>query len=312
MFLIGRAAAGPDADAGFSLEDAAAAAALAAALAATHIANQLADERSDRANRKLPYLASGRVSRRAARGLFGASLALFALALPFVSARLAPLALGALALGLAYATPPLLLKTRAGWDLAANALGYGGVAYAIGWGTAAPLEPRALIGGAAPWILAVGAVFAATTVVDAPGDAAARQRTLAVRLGIARARLLAPLLLASAMAIAAATRAPVPLLLAGASLPAALLPLVRPSRAADHLAFQVGAALPALYAGIRFPLFGGVLLVAGLGARAYHAARFGMRYPALGGGDGVSMHTALPPAEPEGKRTERPHRRAAG
>ncbi len=259
-----------------------AAAALAAALVATHVANQIADRESDRANGKLPYLATGIVTLRAARALLLGSLLLFASMLPLVPSRLAPLALLALALGLAYAMPPLLLKARAGWDLAANAIGYGGIAFALGWGSVAPLEPLAVAVAAAPWVLAVGAVFASTTVVDAPGDAAAGQRTLAVSLGAPRTRRLALLLLVASAAVAAATRAPAPLALAAAALPTTLIVLVRPSPAADHRAFQVAAALPALYAAARAPLFGVALVIAFAAARAYHAARFALRYPALG------------------------------
>jgi 4-hydroxybenzoate polyprenyltransferase len=285
MFLIGRAAARravPDAP---PLADAAVlatAAAVAAALVATHVANQIADRASDRANRKLPYLAGGLVTPSAARVLLAAALLLFALLLPLVPWRLAPLALLGLALGLAYAAPPLHLKARAGWDLAANAVGYGGLAFAFGWGSAAPLAPAAVAAAAAPWVLAVGAVFASTTVVDAPGDAAAGQRTLAVRLGAPRARGLALLLLVAAVLAAAAARAPAPLLLAAAAIPTALRALLRPSPAADHHAFQVGALLPTLYAAARAPLYGVALLAAFAAARAYHAARFGLRYPALG------------------------------
>jgi 4-hydroxybenzoate polyprenyltransferase len=298
-FLLGRAAAqawsrgagGGAAPVASGARDAALAAlALGAVLVATHVANQLADRESDRANGKLPYLSGGLVSVRAARVLLGASLAAWVGLVVALPASLAALEGVALALGAAYAMPPLALKARAGWDLAANAIGYGGVAYAIGWESAsragapalAPPELAALAAGAAPWALAVGGVFAATTVVDEPGDRAAGSRTLAVRLGPGAARRIAALLMLAAAAAAAVTGARAALLLAGLALLPLMAPLVRPSRAADHVAFQASALLPTGYVAIRWPLFGAALAATFVVVRVYHARRFGLAYPALG------------------------------
>lgn len=281
MFLVGRGTA-PFGEPIAPPAAAAAALALGAALAATHVANQIADRESDRANAKLPYLARGLVTPRAARALGAAALLAFAAALPAAPPRLVPLLVAALLLGGAYAVPPLSLKERAGWDLAANAFGYGGVAFAIGWGTRAPVVLSEVAPAAAPWVLAVGAVFAATTVADEPGDRAAGQETLAVRLGTAGARRLAVALMAAAAVVAVVVAAPVPGVLAVASLGALLAAFARPSPGRDHLAFQVSAALPVAYAGVRWPAFGLALVALFVGTRAYHERRLGIRYPAPG------------------------------
>lgn len=283
LFLIGRweavrSAAGPTGarEAGIVF------ATLAAALIATHAANQLADRDSDAANAKLPLLSEGLVEPRTARWFAAAGVCLFFGLLVAVPTPLVPLELAALGLGIAYAVPPFCLKRRAGLDLAANAVGYGGVAYLLGRGTVAAGFTAEALAHAAPWMLAVGGVFAATTVVDEPGDRAAGARTLAVVLGPDRTRYVYPLLLVLAAVAAARVGSQAALLLCGASLIAALAALLRRRDDADHLAFQIGAALPVAYAALREPRFGAALLALGIAARAYYAHRFGRAYPHVG------------------------------
>ncbi len=289
MFVMGRDAAARAGESAVGVDprlDPASAllafAALACALLATHAANQLSDEESDRVNGKLPHLALGLVSRGAAKRMMAIFLAVACALIALSPATQWPLLAASLALGLAYTSPPLTLKRRAGWDLAANAIGYGGLAFAIGWGSAAPDAPAAVIAAAAPWMLAVASVFAATTVVDAPGDAGAGARTLAVALGASRTRVLAIALMACAAGVAWGIGARTALLLAAASLPALVIARLRPSARTDHLAFQIAAALPTLVAAIRAPLFGVALLATGVTARLYFRARLGRAYPHVG------------------------------
>ncbi|MFN0151060.1 MAG: UbiA family prenyltransferase [bacterium] len=256
--------------------------ALAFALLATHAANQLADEESDRVNGKLPHLALGLVSRGAAKQMVAACLAVACALIALSPATQWLLLAASAALGLAYASPPLVLKRRAGWDLAANAIGYGGLAFAVGWGSAAPVAFLGVILAAAPWMLAVASVFAATTVVDAPGDAAAGARTLAVALGTRRTRQLAIALMAGAAGVAWMIGARTAFFLAAGSIPALVVAAVRPTPRTDHLAFQIAAALPTLVAAIRAPLFGAALVACAVTARLYFRARFGRDYPHVG------------------------------
>lgn len=271
-------------------------AALVCALLAAHVANQLADRESDRANGKLPHLAAGLVTPRASWILMIASLLSAIVLSGFLDTAIRPLVAASILLGLAYSAPPLALKRRAGWDLVANAVGYGGIAFAIGWGTSAPLASAPLATAAVPWVLAVGAVFAATTVVDEPGDRSAGARTLAVAIGPPRTRAVACGLLLLSMASSAVMHATVPLALAAASLPLMLIAWRRPSRRSDHLAFQVAAGLPALAAAWHAPLFGAALVAVALATRAYYRARFGWGYPHLGAPEraqGFGLRTTL-------------------
>ena len=85
-----------------------------------------------------------------------------------------------------YSVPPARLKARAGWDLLINMLGFGLLTPMAGWG----LTDRTL----APWFWKVcvgfgflfGALYPATQIYQVEEDAARGDRTLAIKLGIAK------------------------------------------------------------------------------------------------------------------------------
>jgi chlorophyll synthase len=89
----------------------------------------------------------------------------------------------ALVLGWAYSVPPVRLKTRAGFDVAANSLALGTFGPLAGW---AAVNPDL---GDFPWLMALQGTLAAiglylpTTLTDLAADRAAGYRTIAVRLG---------------------------------------------------------------------------------------------------------------------------------
>jgi 4-hydroxybenzoate polyprenyltransferase len=95
-----------------------------------------------------------------------------------------------------YSVPPARLKSRAGWDIAINMLGYGLLTPLAGWGlTGEPL---------APWFWKVcvgfgflfGSLYPATQIYQAEEDRARGDRTFAIALGIPKS-LVAALLLAA-------------------------------------------------------------------------------------------------------------------
>lgn len=124
-----------------------------------------------------------------------------------------------------YSTPPIRLKTRAGADVATNALGVGLLALVGGWAIARPVEDF-------PWVMAVlgvlvaTALYVPTTLVDVDADQAAGYRTVATVFGPKRAYRIGLLawVAANALAVGLAATAVVfpermlPLLLVGAPL----------------------------------------------------------------------------------------------
>lgn len=173
--------------------------ALLAILGAVHLANAARDRETDRVNQKGWLTASGRVGRARLLGL-GAACVVAALFLTLHSAPTGRWVLGAAAvLGAAYVVPGIELKRRAGLDLAANAVGYGGVAFLLGASASGgPLwhgAERALDGAAmgrafvaGSYVLGVASIALCTMIADRAGDEAAGLRTTAVVLGETRAR----------------------------------------------------------------------------------------------------------------------------
>jgi 1,4-dihydroxy-2-naphthoate octaprenyltransferase len=182
------------------------------ALAAVHLLNLVTDRRSDRWNAKNLFW-MGRVSeaglrRVAAVAAAAALLGAFALVLapgrdrdageggPVLLVVVATLLLGGV-----YSLPPLRLSARWGWDLAANACGYGGLAPWLGAALAAGAPPpAAFLGVEAVLVPLVGAAFLWTTLLDREGDARDGKHTWAVRWGLRATRRAAALLAGVALA----------------------------------------------------------------------------------------------------------------
>jgi lycopene elongase/hydratase (dihydrobisanhydrobacterioruberin-forming) len=130
-------------------------------------------------------LVSGRVSARLARVVCVVSGAAAVLVAPAVGAQFTVGTTLALALGWAYSAPPVRLKTRAGLDVAANAVAIGTLGPIAGW-----ITVHSVTGF--PWVLAVQgtlvgvALYVPTTLADYRADLASGFDTIAVRLGARR------------------------------------------------------------------------------------------------------------------------------
>jgi 4-hydroxybenzoate polyprenyltransferase len=290
---------------------------LSGVLAAAYVLNQIFDLESDRLNGKGHFLT---------RGIFRPRTMVLIALVCFVAASLlyrnvravqrAPL-VAALLLSFVYSLPPLRLCARPWLDLAANAIGYGGLAFVIGGGAVSD-DPLPLSLRAVPWVLLVAATFLHTTIMDLEGDAASGKHTTTVAIGEARSALLSVGFgaVAFALSIAPGLRggridwsaavvtggAAITFLVACArlhrarSLPPAQWITLR-SRVSSY-AVQIPTALVAVAAAWKDPTF--LVLVAPLVAVAhvYNRARFGASYPGWGarGGrlrSGVSTATAL-------------------
>ena len=251
---------------------------LSAVLAGVHLVNQVVDAESDRINAKGFFLQRGIF--RARTYVLVASLLLGVALGTAWALDVTPLGLtAAAALGLTYSLPPLRWSARPGWDLAANAVGYGGLATWIGAAeiAASPLWAARL--GAC--MLAVAAVFLHTTLLDLEGDRRTGKRSSGVALGVQRTRRVAMLSALAGAAAAAAARAP---FLLGASLGVAGLATassLAPRRCTSRTVSTGGTALFALAAGLQQPVFLLLLAFLVIATRTYYRRRFRLAYPSL-------------------------------
>jgi chlorophyll synthase len=271
---------------------------LSAVLAAAYVLNQIFDLESDRLNGKGHFLTRG-VFRP--RTLVLIALVCFVLASLLygntTTAQGIPL-VAALLLSFTYSLPPLRLCARPWADLAANAIGYGGLAFVIGGGAVSrDILPLSL--SAVPWVLLVAGTFLHTTILDVEGDAAAGKRTTTVAIGEVRSALLAlgfgvaafalstaPKLRGGRMdwlAVAVTGGAAVSFAVAwvrlhrARRLPAAQWIALR-SRVSSY-AVQVPTALVALAAAWKDPYLLVLVLPLAAFAHVYNHARFGASYP---------------------------------
>jgi 4-hydroxybenzoate polyprenyltransferase len=158
---------------------------LSAIMIMAYLLNQIFDQESDRRNEKCQFLSRGIFTVRTivlmATCFFLVASYLFR---TVESSQRVPLVL-ALILSLIYSLPPLRLVARPFADLLANAVGYGGIAYSIGFGAFAPISVDMVL-RAAPYFFLVGATFLYTTILDVEGDRDSGKITTTVVLGVKR------------------------------------------------------------------------------------------------------------------------------
>lgn len=291
---------------------------LTGVLAAAYVLNQIFDVESDRLNGKGLFL-TRRVFR--VRTMLLIALVCFAGAsLLYQNTRLVqhvPL-VAALLLSLVYSLPPLRLCARPWWDLVANAIGYGGLAFVIGGG-AVSNDVVPLVLGAVPWVLLVAATFLYTTILDVEGDAAAGKHTTTVIIGERRSALLSLGFGAAAFILSIAPwlragRADWPsVVVTGGALVAFGAAYHRLSHAralpvADRYslrsrtssyAVQVPTALVALATAWKDPAFLVLLVPLVAFSHVYNHARFGVSYPGWPAAARVSAspRDVAPPSE---------------
>ncbi len=248
---------------------------------AGYIINQIADKETDAANSKLYLVADGYVKlpliKLEAALLFLASMVCVIVWFRGSRAYLALVALSAV-LGVIYSVPPFRLKGKPIVDLLANAIGYGGIAFLIGWGTTAAVNAEALK-CAVPYVFCVAAAFVNTTLPDLKGDETHGDRTTGVLLGVRRSCQLSLFLLVIAILSAWILGDAVALIAGLVSVPFFVYMNITPKRSAIILATRIGILALTLIACFLIPpyfiLFGCVLLF----VRWYYGARFGIVYP---------------------------------
>ncbi|MCK4546283.1 MAG: UbiA family prenyltransferase [Candidatus Eisenbacteria sp.] len=252
-----------------------------AVMGAMYVLNQICDRETDRLNRKLYLISEGRVPVGAAVAeLIVLNAAALFLAWRFFAPAYGVLVTASIVGGVAYSVRPVRLKGRAGWDIAANAAGFGGVAYVLGWITGSPCHPVALL-GVLPYMMAVGAIHTNATVLDIEGDKAGGDATIAVRLGIRRTLWLGIALTAGALISALALSEMLTAVWAAGSLIAFGWALWKGDPGKVATANQLSGRVFVVLQGLRFPHFLVWLVIVYLGTKWYYNARFGIDYPSM-------------------------------
>jgi len=254
---------------------------LTAILITAYLLNQVFDRESDEQNDKCPFLARG-IFRTRTLVLMSVFFFLAASHLfhKLDTAARPPLLL-ALLMSLFYSLPPVRLCARPFLDLLANAVGYGGVAFVIGFNT---------VGGSttdgawlsAPYMLLVASTFLHTTILDEKGDRAANKISTTVLIGVDRSLVLAAALHALAVAAALLAANPTTILITVLSLPAAAASLFKRGKRTSSFVIQVNTLIVTIAASVAWPAYLLLTVPLIMLSRYYHARRFGISYPGPG------------------------------
>jgi 4-hydroxybenzoate polyprenyltransferase len=249
-------------------------------MGSVYILNQIFDRDTDKLNKKLYLLAEGHVSPRAAWAeCFLLIVIALSLSLLFPPGYRVFILLS-LGLGILYSAPPFKLKGRPLLDILSNSIGYGGLAFMVGWLTQGGYDKAHLL-KSVPYVLAVAAVFINTTVPDIEGDKKTGNITTGVFLGIRGTTLLALLAILGAVAASLWLGDWLCLIASAVATPLFVWAAIKGKVKPAMMAYQLGGGALVILLCILFPWFLILLLVTFGSLWAYHRVRFGMNYPAL-------------------------------
>ena len=253
-------------------------AALTAILISGYLLNQVFDRESDEANNKCPHLSLGIFTPRTLVVMALVFFVMASLASQRVGGASRLLLIGAVALSLTYSLPPVRLCTRPILDMLANAVGYGGGAFLLGF-----LAGNGSFGtGVAigwPYVLLVAATFMFTTILDVDGDRVANKLSTTVWMGVFRSYVFAGVLHVAALVWAVMIGDLMMTIVCGASLPFTGYAVWRRSDGASKLAVQGNTLVVTLAAVVVFPWYAAVIVPLIVASRFYYKRRFGLDYP---------------------------------
>ena len=248
-----------------------------------YVINQLADIEADKKNGGLPLIAGGIVSIKAAT-ITAVIAGAFSLAAPLIFGKfsIALLSAFSMALGALYSCRPTRLSGRPYLDFLANALGFGIIAFGMGYvcGGKSLLTLR-FLADALPYTLLMCAGSISSTLPDIAGDQLDGKVTTAVKLGKKNAHTLAMLFIITAGVSAGLGRDMVALICSGAALPLYIAYAIKPHRKLEEATYKVGGAIMMFLCAVILPILVPAGLLLFFATSSYFKIRHKVKYPSL-------------------------------
>ncbi len=245
--------------------------------------NQAFDVESDRANKKLFFLAEGLISVRSAV-VFTMILDLIAVVGAFLLGfRVGVLFLFIVMLGILYSHPRTNFKGKPSHGYWSNAIGHGVIPFMIGWTVFDAVSLEAAL-KSIPYMLGVGAIYLNTTLPDREGDRTSGKITHGVRWGVRKTMQSSVFLVVLSIITAQMAGDFAFLICAVIALPFFVIAAVaNGSDQMQKIVFSTKIAILALslFACIYLPYYLAILVPGFAVSRIYYRSRFGINYPSL-------------------------------
>lgn len=248
-----------------------------------YIINQIYDRDTDALNRKLFFIPSNIITLKQAKLqilylliVFILGIFIFKLDLYFILFNVI-----LLILGLCYSIPPLQFKSRPGLDLIVNTIGYGWLAFFIGW-TSDKQPSQEMFMLSLPYFIFMAAVYINTTLVDFEGDKSSGLLTTGVYLGKNKASTISLLIVLLTLILSYIQRNWIIFSVVGVSLPLFIRASIKKDRKNFLISVQIPGWLFVIFLGLIYPYYLLFIICLYLLTKFYYKLRFNMNYPRLG------------------------------
>ena len=248
-----------------------------------YIINQIFDRKTDALNKKLFFIPKGIITPHQAKWqsyilviLFVAGSIIFKLDWYYILFNMV-----LLLLGICYSMPPFQFKSRPGFDLLLNMIGYGGLSFFIGW-TADKSISHTMLLMSLPYFLFMAAMYINTTMIDYEGDKDSGLVTTGVFLGKNLASLISLIVVIVTLVIGYLQKNWIIFSIVGLSSPLFAIAWLKKERKNFLLSVQIPGWLFVIFLGILYPYFFLLIVCLYLLTKFYYKQRFNINYPRIG------------------------------
>jgi 4-hydroxybenzoate polyprenyltransferase len=252
------------------------------AVASTYILNQIVDIKTDSQNDGLPLIAKGRFPIETAK-IECLILGIAPLVIsPFISKELFFLILSATILNITYNLKPFYFTGRPFLDFLSNAIGFGFVAFGLGWFSALNFKTTLstdIIKNALPYFLFMAAGSINSTIPDIKGDKSTGKITTVVLLGEKWSNVLSLLFLFVALGFSANNHDKLAIVTAIFCIPVFARYQITGNYKHALQTFQIGGGLLMILIAVIVPAFFVTGIIIYLCTRLYFKKRHGFKYP---------------------------------
>ena len=251
---------------------------------AVYVFNQIADYEVDAKNEGFPLLVRSGMGKKTALW-YALILSGIAIIIPLITGDIALslFSAAAVVLGLLYSFKPAYFSGRPFIDFLANAVGYGFIAFGVGWylSPAKDIFGIAFIRAALPYFLLMCGGSISSTLPDISGDKACGKRTTAVALGTIPAHSIATICIIIGGVIAFINKDILALIIAVESFIVDSLFFILKTRAIMEAAYKISGGIAMAVAGVAYPLFIPFSAAVFMATWLYFRLRYGISYPSL-------------------------------